>query len=398
MKSLFASLLLIFSLVFNNQVTAQECNNASDCFLLATQYGNTAEAVALYDRALGYWTAGSDTTLLYDIYSGRGNAHQSMKDYTQALQDFNKIIQLRPKDKRILSVAYTSRGNVMDATGNEKGAVASYTKSIETYPPNMLALGNRAYTSFRMGEKDQAIADFKLWAELGSTRALSILYQEFQIDWLEAQKAALAKDEQWQTFNAERKRAKALVVEEKYQEAYELYIKVFDFFGERKDAEAQCEINTEQAYIQNQLKDYRRAIAWGSRAVYNSYATSLAYTELATAHYMDGNKAKAVELCQEGAEKFPNGYEIKGLGNWIFKTEAYNSYMAKDYERAYDYYYTAYDYNPKDVGSIKYAGHSAYSLKAYKAALDCYMIAVKIDPAAKGELQQYIDYCSSMSN
>ncbi len=377
---------------------AQDCFDANDCYLQGVNKGNTLEAIAFFDKAEALMTSDSNKKLLYDILSGRGNAYYTLKDYTKALQNYNKLIQLRPDDKQALSVGYSNRGNVMSNSGNLEGAIASYTKAIEVLPPNVSNLSRRAGVYLELGKRDEALADLKLMAELGAESALYHLQKEFNIDYREEQKTALAKDTYWQEIQAKKAQAEKYITEEKYQEANDLLIEVGDMFRDRNDNENKLAAWADVAHVKNRKKDYRGAMTFASMVIGGGAPSGAVYTELALANYYENGMSAGLNVCEQGLEKFPKSTALIGFYTYLCRTAAGEAYTAKNYQDAFSFYYTAYEYNNKDVVAIKYAAHSAYNAGYFGKALECYNKALAVDASLNGELKPFIDYCKSKVN
>ncbi|MBU2916026.1 MULTISPECIES: tetratricopeptide repeat protein [Reichenbachiella] len=396
LKSLSILLFILFLVSFS--VRSQDCFDTNDCILKAIQHGSTLEAIAFYDKAEALMTAETNVHSHYDILSGRGNIYHELKDYTKALQNYNKLIQLRPDDKQALSVGYSNRGNVMSSNGNTQGAIASYTKAIEVFPPNVANLYRRASAYLKIDERDKALADLKLMAELGASSAIYYLQSEFDIDYREQQKAALAKDVQWQGIQAKTAEAEQYIKEEKYQEANDLYIEIGDLYRDRNDNENKATAWVNVAHVKNLKKDHRGAMTFASMAIGTGYPTGWMYTELALANYYEYGMSSALGVCQEGLGKFPKSSQLIGFYTYLCRTAGGEAYSAKKYEEAYGFYYEAFAFDDQDIVSIKYAGHSAYSAGYYTNALECYDKALAINPSLSTELKPFVDYCRSRSN
>src|ERR1035437_2451461 len=67
---------------------------------------------------------------LADGYNGRGLTLSRTENYKAAIQDFNKVIELSPKDVK----AYHDRGTAKAKLGDNKGAVQDFTKVIDLNP------------------------------------------------------------------------------------------------------------------------------------------------------------------------------------------------------------------------------------------------------------------------
>ncbi len=67
-----------------------------------------------------------------DVYFSRGLAHFNKLSYTPAIADFDKVIELDPKE----AMAYFKRGNALEKTGNFEKALSDYQKAVELDPDN----------------------------------------------------------------------------------------------------------------------------------------------------------------------------------------------------------------------------------------------------------------------
>jgi TonB family protein len=66
------------------------------------------------------------------IYFSRGLAHFNNKSFTPAIADFDKVIELDPKE----ATAYFKRGNALEKIGNFEKALTDYQKAVELDPDN----------------------------------------------------------------------------------------------------------------------------------------------------------------------------------------------------------------------------------------------------------------------
>lgn len=66
------------------------------------------------------------------VYFSRGLAHFNKQSYTPAIADFDMVIQLDPKE----AMAYFKRGNALEKTGNFERALGDYQKAVELDPDN----------------------------------------------------------------------------------------------------------------------------------------------------------------------------------------------------------------------------------------------------------------------
>jgi TonB family protein len=68
-------------------------------------------------------------------YFGRGRAHYNLKSYDLSVKDFDKVVELNPKD----SAAFLNRGESYEKLGDTSRAMADYQKAIDLDPANEVA-------------------------------------------------------------------------------------------------------------------------------------------------------------------------------------------------------------------------------------------------------------------
>jgi tetratricopeptide (TPR) repeat protein len=90
------------------------------------------------------------------VYSWRAQAYSSKEDYTQAIADFDRVIELSPE----YAWAYRSRADAYRYRGDPKQAITDYTRAIELSPDNAAAYLGRAYAYSDTGDQEKAQADF----------------------------------------------------------------------------------------------------------------------------------------------------------------------------------------------------------------------------------------------
>ena len=106
---------------------------------------------------------------IVEIYNNRGYAKYHLKDYTGAITDYNKAIELDPK----YALAYFNRGLVKTKTHDYTGAVSDYSKIIAMNPKNPVAYHDRGVVKYLVGDYTGAITDFDKAIELDPKYALA---------------------------------------------------------------------------------------------------------------------------------------------------------------------------------------------------------------------------------
>jgi len=95
-------------------------------------------------------------------YFEQGNASRVLGNYAQAIKDYDKAIELDPRD----AVAYDNRGYAYGHLGNYAQAIKDYDKAVELNPTYAAAYNDRGYVYSNLGNYAQAIKDFDRAIEL----------------------------------------------------------------------------------------------------------------------------------------------------------------------------------------------------------------------------------------
>jgi lipoprotein NlpI len=93
---------------------------------------------------------------------------QTKGDLDGALADYNRAIELNPKDAK----AYTNRGLVKQARADLDGALADYARAVELDPKDVLAYYNQGVLKKDRGDLSGALADYTRAIELDPKFAL----------------------------------------------------------------------------------------------------------------------------------------------------------------------------------------------------------------------------------
>ncbi len=96
-------------------------------------------------------------------YINRGLVKEKMKDLNGALQDFSKAIELNEKNEK----AWLSRGNIMSKLKRQTEAIEDYTVAISLHPDYSLAFYNRAIAYQSAGNMKEACSNLKTAEKMG---------------------------------------------------------------------------------------------------------------------------------------------------------------------------------------------------------------------------------------
>ena len=138
-KMAFAALLLLGSAIAAAAQDAETCRTGKGdwigaCSRVVTSSRSTRDEVG-------------------NAYINRGQHYYEIRDYENALKDFNRAIPLRPK---WLQLAYGNRGNVYYQTGEDEKAIDSYDKAIEIDPQYAAAYTARGLLYEKIGLIERA--------------------------------------------------------------------------------------------------------------------------------------------------------------------------------------------------------------------------------------------------
>jgi tetratricopeptide (TPR) repeat protein len=102
-----------------------------------------------------------------DEYLNRGLAKYSILDYTGAINDYNKAIEINPE----YAQAIYYRGIAKYELKDYKGAIRDYTRSIEINPNFAVAFYNRGITRINRHDSRGAISDYTKAIEINNAFA-----------------------------------------------------------------------------------------------------------------------------------------------------------------------------------------------------------------------------------
>lgn len=138
-------------------------------------------AVEWYNKALALWDGEKYTapkkTIEYitkaiklnstdaAFYNNRGLAYADLKQYQQAIKDYDQAIQLYPT----FALVYNNRGNAYADLNQHQRAIKDYDQAIRLDPNLTLAYNNRGATYIKLVQFQEAIADYTQTISLSPT-------------------------------------------------------------------------------------------------------------------------------------------------------------------------------------------------------------------------------------
>jgi tetratricopeptide (TPR) repeat protein len=98
-----------------------------------------------------------------DAYSKKGDNAQAMSDYNEAILNYDKIIEVYPNSiyAEYQADVYAKKGNRDEAMSAYNKIIWNHSKSIEKNANDFYSLHSRGKLYLKIGNKNQAIADFE---------------------------------------------------------------------------------------------------------------------------------------------------------------------------------------------------------------------------------------------
>jgi tetratricopeptide (TPR) repeat protein len=103
----------------------------------------------------------------YAVFFNRGMAKSSIEDYSGSVFDFTKAIELNPNDSSVYNYRGIAKFNLEDY----RGALYDYTKAIEANPNEAVYYYNRGLVKVILNQSDSGCIDFSRAGELGYAKA-----------------------------------------------------------------------------------------------------------------------------------------------------------------------------------------------------------------------------------
>ena len=119
-----------------------------------TIYENYQSKVDLYTYLI---TNNKGNPYLYYLYYLRGLYYSKIKDYKNAISDYNKSLELNSEFVKI----YLKMGAIYNIMDKYVLAVENYSKYLEVRPENLSAYRYRGEMNYELGNYKEAIKDFK---------------------------------------------------------------------------------------------------------------------------------------------------------------------------------------------------------------------------------------------
>ncbi len=271
---------------------------------VALARGDVDQSIALFTEVLDDKTLSNDRRAT--IYVDRGVAYARRQSLREAIEDFNRAIQLYPE----FAAIYNNRGNVLLGIGAAREAIKDFDRAIALAPGYTAAYSNRAGAYAKLDEFDQAIGDYSKAISLVPTSAAALTGRaRVHLGAHRPQAAirdatrAVAADARFSA--GYRTRAEAKMLLEKFDDAIEDLSRAVAF--EVRSTELYLLRGT--AYLEGRslaaaLKDFNTAIELNPRSAWAHIARGHTHALLGTFESALNDYARAIELEPRSAKVF----------------------------------------------------------------------------------------------
>jgi tetratricopeptide (TPR) repeat protein len=289
--------------------------------------GNFDQAVALYTQALQEKTLANERRAV--LLSDRGVAQARLQNAREAIEDFNRAIQLFPEYAAI----YNNRGNVLLGIGAVREAMKDFDRALLLAPGYAAAYSNRGGAQLKLGEVNLAIADYNKAIALVPTMNPAAFTGRGRAH-LAAHRPATAIQDFTRAVGfdarfgaAYRARAEAKMMMERYDEAIEDFSRAIAF--EARNAELY--ILRGNAYLAasnaaSAVKDFSTAVDLNPRSARAFAARGLAYAKAQAYEDALNDLGRAIEL----EPRSPKAFAYRA---WTYRQQQ-PELALKDIERA----------------------------------------------------------------
>ncbi|WP_158295783.1 tetratricopeptide repeat protein [Planktothrix agardhii] len=230
-------------------------------------------------------------------YLNRGNARHYLKDYQGAISDFDKALKIDSN----YADAYVNRGNARYYLKDYQGAISDYDKALKIDPNTANAYAGRGNVRNNLKDYQGAISDYDKALKIDSNDAITYNNRGSARSDLKDYQGAISDYD------------KALKVDPNYAAAYynrgNARRNLKDYQGAISDYDKALKIdpNYAAAYVnrgltRSDLKDYQGAISDYDKALKIDPNNAYAYVNRGVAFYMVGDKRKAREDWETGAQ------------------------------------------------------------------------------------------------
>jgi tetratricopeptide (TPR) repeat protein len=289
--------------------------------------GSTDQAIVLYTDALADKNLPNERRAV--LLTDRGVAYWRANNTKEALEDFNRAVQLYPE----YAAVYNNRGNVLLAIGAVREAMKDFDRALVLAPGYAAAFTNRASGYMKLGQIDLAIADYTKAIALVPTSPAAYTGRGRAHLAANRPQAAIRDFTRAATLDARfgagyRGRAEAKLSIERYDEAIEDFSRAIAFDARNPH----LYMLRGQAYLDagnaaSAVKDFATAVEFNPNAAAGFVARGFAYAKAGAFEDALNDFARAIEL----EPRSPKAFAYRA---WTYRQQRQPELGLKDVERA----------------------------------------------------------------
>ncbi|MGB6296331.1 MAG: tetratricopeptide repeat protein [Rivularia sp. (in: cyanobacteria)] len=345
-----------------------------------------------YEKAVEMFTALVEHSQIEVKYlpialSWRGLTYRNMRNYEDALKDFDRAIEIDPGHKR----AIAQRGVSYRLMKRHEDALKDFDRAIKVDPDYKLALSFRGNIYREMKRYEDALKDFD--------RAIKV---DPDYKWAIARRGASYR-EMKRYEDALKDLNRAIKIDPDYTSALAergfVYREMKRHEDALKDFDRAIEIDSnytwgleQRGITYREVKCYKDALEDFNRAIQ-------LHPENAWAFVQRGITYREMKHYEDALKNFDRAIEIDPDYNWAIAHRGYTYGLMRRYEDALKDFDRAIELNPDDAWAVAQRGYTYRLMKRYEDALKGFDHAIEIDPdytqalAARGQcylmLKQY---------
>ncbi|RZM74685.1 tetratricopeptide repeat protein [Leptolyngbya iicbica] len=326
-----------------------------------------------YDKTLAMFTALINCREIAPqwqpiAFGWRGKTYRLMELYENALDDFNRAIELDPE----YQWAMTERSLTHWITGSYEKALQDSNRAIQLNPEYDWAIANRGKTYQLMKRYEKALQDFTrvieldskfelVLAERGKTYQLMKRYEEALQDFTRA--IELNPEYQW----AIAQRGQTYRYMERYEEALQDFTRAIELNPEYQWAIAhRGQTYRLMARYEESLQDFTRAIELNPE-----YQWAIAQR---------GQTYRYMERYEDALQDFTRVIELVPKYDWAIAQRGQTYQLMERYEEALQDFTRAIELVPKYDWAIAHRGQTYQLMERYDEALQDFTRAIELVP------------------
>jgi tetratricopeptide (TPR) repeat protein len=300
--------------------------------------------------------------------SWRGETYRLMKRYQEALQDFDRAIELDPK----YAWAISSRGITYRLMKRYEAALQDFDRAIELDPKYAWAIASRAETYRLMERYEEALQDSDKAIELNPKYDRAIAMCGVIYDSMQRYKEALQYFDRAIELNPQSVEAIALRgftyrSMKNYEEALQNLNRAIELNPKY------IEVISERGETYRLMKRYEAALQDFDRAIEldPKYAWAIASR---------GQTYRAMKRFEAALQDFDRAIELDSNSSWKISGRGETYRLMKRFEAALQAFNRAIELDPKDAWAIASRGQTYRAMERFEEALQDFNQAVELDP------------------